>query len=246
MPLAKINNRLLYFAHIPKTGGASITDYMRKKGIVALYSRERLDWAQSTPQHLEFDISRALIPDGFADVSFAVIRDPLERVLSEYRYRATRHHDQNTVFEYLTTAKTMKVELDWDEEFQGTFDEWLDMVFYRYSKDPHTCDNHIRPQIDFIGENMKIFLFERGLQTVYRWIDAVTNTRSILVPLDQNKSRKFDIEISTKTKDKISAFYKRDYSLITALEKTSGDNHDIYGITDPVDPNTSRWSGRIV
>ncbi len=223
MPLARINNRLLHLVHIPKTGGAGITDYMRKKGEVALYSREQLTWARSTPQHLEFDVSRALIPEGFADASFAIMRDPLARLLSEYRYRVTRHNSQNAVPKRLTYFEEMKVELDWDEEFQGTFDEWVDLVFDRYLEDPHVCDNHIRPQADFIGPNMKVFLFERGLQKVYSWIDNITDTREILTPLDRNESRKFDIEISSNIKEKIRKFYKSDYSLINVLKSMSGD-----------------------
>lgn len=227
MPLARINNRLLHLVHIPKTGGAGVTDYMRKKGDVALYSREQLAWAQSTPQHLEFDVSRALIPEGFADELFAIMRDPLARLLSEYRYRVTRHSSQNPVLGRLAFSEGMKVELDWNEEFQGTFEEWVDLVFMRYKEDPRVCDNHIRPQIDFIGSNMKVFLFERGLQKVYRWIDKIADTQEVFTPLDRNESKKFDIEISDETNIKIRKLYEDDYSLINALRNMSGDYQEI-------------------
>ncbi|WP_324751974.1 sulfotransferase family 2 domain-containing protein [Roseovarius sp. Pro17] len=233
MPLARINNRLLHLVHIPKTGGASITDYMRKKGKVALYSREKLAWARSTPQHLEFDVSRTLVPEGFADVSFAIMRDPLARLLSEYRYRATRHSNQNTVLGHLTAFEGMKVELDWNEEFQGTFDEWVGLVFDRCIEVPHVCDNHIRPQTDFIGPNMKIFLFERGLQKVYRWIDKITDTHEILSPLDWNESRKFDVEVRSNTKAKIRKFYESDYLVIKTLKNTPDDYQIIKNADGP-------------
>jgi hypothetical protein len=196
---------------------------MRKKGRVALYSREQLAWAQSTPQHLEFDASRALIPEGFADASFAIMRDPLARLLSEYRYRATRCNGQNTYTGFLSGLEEIKVELDWNEEFQGTFDEWVSVVFDRCVEVPHVCDNHIRPQVDFIGLNMKVFLFERGLQKVHRWIDEVTDTPQVQDPLDRNESRKFDIEVSSKTNAKIRKFYESDYSLIDTLKNMPGD-----------------------
>ncbi|WP_138935465.1 sulfotransferase family 2 domain-containing protein [Roseovarius arcticus] len=227
MPLARINNYLLHLVHIPKTGGAGVTDYMRKKGDIALYSREQLAWAQSTPQHLEFDVSRALIPEGFADESFAIMRDPLARLLSEYRYRVTRHSSQNPISGRLSLSEGMKVELDWNEEFQGTFDEWVDHVFMKYQRDSRVCDNHIRPQIDFIGPNMKVFLFERGLQKVYRWIDEVTDTKEIFTPLDRNESRKFDIEVSRETDTKIKNLYEDDYALINALKNIPGDYQEI-------------------
>lgn len=227
MPLARINNRLLHLVHIPKTGGAGVTDYMRKKGDVALYSREQLSWAQSTPQHLEFDVSRALIPPGFADETFAIMRDPLARLLSEYRYRVTRHSTQNPASGCLAFSEELRLELDWNEEFHGTFDEWFDLVLERYSEDPRVCDNHIRPQIDFIGPDMKVFLFERGVQKVYRWIDKVTDTQEIFTPLDRNESRKFDIEISSETELKIKRLYAEDYSLISILKNMPGDYQQI-------------------
>ncbi|MEB8387847.1 sulfotransferase family 2 domain-containing protein [Rhodobacteraceae bacterium KMM 6894] len=231
MPLARINNRLLHFVHIPKTGGAGTTDYMRKKGKVALYSREQLTWARTTPQHLEFDATRALIPEGFADASFAIVRDPLARLLSEYRYRATRHNNQYTDYGHLSAVDGLKVELDWNEVFQGTFDEWVNVVFDRCIDVPHVCDNHIRPQTDFVGPNMKVFLFEKGLQKVYRWIDKFTDTPVIQTSLDWNESRKFNIDVSNKTKTKIEKFYDSDYSLIDALKNMPGDYQEI-GKTD--------------
>ncbi len=92
---------------------------------------------------------------------------------------------------------------------------------------PCACDNHIRPQIDFIGANIKVFLFERGLNRVYRWIDNVTDTPEVLSPLDRNESRKFDIEISSKTEAKIRDLYESDYSLISTLKNMPGDYQEI-------------------
>jgi len=225
VPLARINNRLLHLVHIPKTGGASITDYMRKKGEVALYSREKLEWAQSTPQHLEFETSRALIPEGFADASFAIMRNPISRLLSEYRYRATRYNSGVLPFSAPSSSDKMKVELDWGEDFYGTFDEWVDLVFERCIRFPCTCDNHIRPQSDFIGGNMKIFIFERGLEKVYRWIDRITDTQEIISSLDRNESKKFVVEVSSKTQIKIENFYQKDYCMLNSLKIMHNDYH---------------------
>lgn len=227
MPLARINHRLLHFVHVPKTGGASITDYMRKKGKVALYSREELAWAQSTPQHLEYEISRMLIPQGFADTSFSIVRDPLERLLSEFRYRATRLGSKYPLPKELTANDAIKVELDWNKEFEGTFDDWVALVFDMCAESPNACDNHIRPQIDFIGPEMKVFLFERGLQKVYNWIDQITATPAVLTPLDRNESEKIDIEVSNSTRVKINNFYERDYDLLKKLKNMTGDFQDI-------------------
>jgi hypothetical protein len=227
MPLGRINHHLLHFVHVPKTGGASVTDYMRKKGTVALYSREELAWAQSTPQHLEYEVSRMLIPQGFADASFLILRDPLERLLSEFRYRATRYDSKGPITKKLTACDEIKIELDWDQEFEGTFDEWVALVFDICAESPNACDNHIRPQVDFIGPEMKVFLFERGLQKVYNWIDTITDTPAILTPLDRNESKKFDIEVSDTARARIKEFYERDYYLISNLRNMAGDYQDM-------------------
>jgi hypothetical protein len=181
---------------------------------------------------MEFATNTVLLPEGFADETFAVIRDPIERLISEYRYRATRYSSGEKHSKDTSEGDQKTVELDWDKTFHGTFEAWVDVVFDRCFKNPRTCDNHIRPQSDFIGPNSKIFIFEKGLENVFRWIDQVTDTKYLSVPLDRNESKKFAIKISEQTKDKIKAFYETDYTLIHSLDRCSNSYQSAGGDSD--------------
>lgn len=214
MPLAKINGRLLHFIHIPKTGGSSVSSYLRAKGPVALYSRERVEWSRSTPQHIELATQSVLIPDGFADHTFAILRDPFDRLLSEYRYRALRRNHANDLPDRIGPCDKLTVEFDWEAEFHGTFDQWVERIFSGQASDPYLCDNHVRPQADFIGRTAKVFLFDDGLEPVFTWIDHITDTERALVNLDRNASSKFAIHMLDATRKMISEYYRGDFLLV--------------------------------
>lgn len=218
MPLSKINGQLLYFVHIPKTGGSCITSYLRAKGPLALYSRDPVEWSKTTPQHLDAATQRVLLPERFYDHSFAILRNPFERLLSEYRYRAMRGNHANNIPDHLTASDALTVEFDWDKAFTGTFDQWVKRIFSDQISDPYLCDNHIRPQNEFLRPTAKIFLFEDGLEQVFTWIDHVTGTERTLIALDRNTSPQFSIQILEETRKMILAFYHKDFLLIQRIQ----------------------------
>jgi hypothetical protein len=219
MPLSKINGKLLHFVHIPKTGGSCITSYLRAKGPVALYSREALDWSRTTPQHIETATQRVLLPEGFCDHRFCILRDPFERVLSEYRYRATRRNKADDLPDHIGPGDKLTVELDWTKEFCGTFDEWVQKIFSDQVIDPYLSDNHVRPQTEFTAPDLKMFLFEDGLEQVLSWIDRITNTKRATVPLDHNSSCKFSIQMLEKTRALIEDFYRKDFQFLERVKE---------------------------
>lgn len=217
MPLAKINGKLLHFVHIPKTGGSSVTSYLRAKGDVGMYSRRPIGWSRTTPQHMEYQTSKVLVPDGFSDATFTVLRDPLQRLVSEFRYRATRYNSTVGNNKQRYSGGALTVELDWNETYSGTFEEWIDVVFEKYQRDPYTCDNHIRPQTDFIGRNITAFLLEDGLEQVFRWIDNITGTKRQVTTLDSNRSANIGVQVSDRTRTIVKEFYSLDYEFISEI-----------------------------
>lgn len=219
MPIARINGRLLNFVHIPKTGGSSIKSYLMAKGPLALYTREPSEWARTTPQHIHADIYSLLIPDEFCDVRFAVVRDPLARLISEFRYRAKRCLEPSTKHCTLNDDGTVCIESHTLRKILVTFDDWVNMTFEEYRSDPYIYDNHIRPQSDFIDRDMKIFRFEYGLLHVFDWIDEFSRTRSLQLHLDRNQNFGPDFNVSHATRSQIRSFYRRDYALIEGLDR---------------------------
>ncbi len=214
MPLARVNGKLLHFVHIPKTGGSSVTSYLRTIGKVALYSRNPVDWARTTPQHMDIQTAKTLLPADFVDVRFAIMRDPLERILSEFQYRYTRLAHRAPHLHPVEADEPVTVELDWNKTFHGTFEEWVDLVFTLYERDHSACDNHIRPQSDFVDPDVKLFLFENGLGPVIEWIDKFTGAKGQATRLDRNESIVLPVNVRPGVRRRIESFYARDYDLI--------------------------------
>lgn len=194
MPIARIGPVILFFAHIPKTGGSSVEAYLRTKGAVALQFPRRLGWSKSTVQHMHARIHARLVPDDFADASFAVLRDPVDRMVSEYRHRVDRNARQRP------------------------FPDFVRAVFDAYERDPYIHDNHIRPQSEFLRDGMALFRIERGLGAVFDWIDTVTETDA--VPRDHWEKRAVapGVEVPDAIAAEIAEFYAADYAVLARLD----------------------------
>lgn len=149
MPLARIGSTLLFFVHVPKTGGTSIESYLRTKGPLGL-AGTRHGWSRTTPQHIHADIHGELVPPGLYDQGFAVIRDPKARLLSEFKMRAEplrfkpRPMGLARLAGYKAKGKAaygirLRHRIDYFD-----FDDWVTRVFEEYRRDPFYKDNHMR------------------------------------------------------------------------------------------------------
>jgi len=193
MPLARIADKLLFFAHIPKTGGSSVEAYLDAKGPVALRFRRRLGWSETTAQHMDARVHTKLVPDGFFDESFAVLRDPVARMVSEYRYRLDRFDGQRS------------------------FEDWVRAAFDAYRRDGHVYDNHIRPQAEFLRPGMVLFRLEMGLEPVFDWIDAITGTAPAPREIWEKRSVAAQVDVTDAIRDEINGFYAADFTVLDAM-----------------------------
>jgi len=236
LPLAFINGVIVYFAHVPKTGGSSIEAYLRSKGRVGLLQKETLGWSRCTAQHIERRIYAELMLDTFADTGFAVVRDPLERLKSEYRYRVDlsggkRNGDATSARRKLRRIlKTMVFRTGCGVPAGVlTFEEWVSQVFAAYPQNNYINDNHIRPQSEFIDPAHKLFRFEDGLDAVFDWIDATTNTVQMRRDHHVKKSSERGFPVSPETMRMIEDFYKDDYDVIGALDRPQPESRLVSG-----------------
>jgi len=74
MPLFKINSRIIFFVHIPKTGGTSVENTLARVGEISMHRKPFPDWVP--PQHWHAEIYETVIPKDFYDYGFLVCRNP--------------------------------------------------------------------------------------------------------------------------------------------------------------------------
>jgi len=155
MPIIRINQKLVYFAHVPRCAGTAVEAYLRQRfGPLAFLDPRHREgspedrWTRTSPQYVDRDTLGRLFPPGFFDHSFAVVRHPSDRLRSVYRFQK---YIENRI-----------------PQGQG-FLEWLATLPVPFD----TFDNHTRPMSDLVPEDAIIFRLEDGLDAVVCWLDEV-------------------------------------------------------------------------
>ena len=206
MPLYTISNSAtntevaFYFIHIPKCGGTTIETLFEQLKFNTFLApkdyRAVRKYLKLPPAH--FDLS--LIENIFridAIYSFAMVRNPYDRILSDYKWAKTKTN--NTQF------------------FQKmSFEEFCVHCFKEYSNNSGYLANHITSQHQFVSKNVnKVFKLERGLEEaieeVFTDIGLQLNNKLVLKKL--NATTDEAIQVNQKTKDSIYEFYEEDFKI---------------------------------
>ncbi|SNS75950.1 sulfotransferase family 2 domain-containing protein [Tropicimonas sediminicola] len=221
MPILRTASTTILFVHIPKAGGTSVEAYMRSKGTLSFHNSRTLPGFATTPQHFHAELMEGLFAPDFFDARFAVLRDPLARLVSEFRWRAKVPDPKYARFGLRDLSRRGKFLIHGRKLFL-TFDEWVAHVFKLYPKDPFVCGNHIRPQHEFLSGGEALFRLEDGLGPVFRWLDAATGTDASPEP-ERLKPAGFPYpEISDATDRAVREFYAEDYALLARLSADAG------------------------
>ena len=164
MPIIRASNKLIYFAHVPKCGGSAVEDYLRERfGALAFEDRQFLSvpeqrrWTRTSPQHIDIAARDRLFPAGFFDHSFAVVRHPVDRIVSAYHFQ-------------LEVERTIPVNV--------SFGDWLFKVSEELEDRPSIYDNHLRPMADIVPVDAVVFRLENGLDALVPWFDDVTGEKT--------------------------------------------------------------------
>ena len=178
MPLAHVlgddgRTRHILFAHVPKAGGSSLEDHMEARfGPLELLDR---DWEskrrgktrrlrrEPSPQHLDREALARRLGSADVDWSFALVRDPLSRLISAYRFQFHR-----------AWLRRPRMRLAGHLGFSA----WTAMALGAARRRPTLLDNHLRPQTDLLPDGAEIFRLEDGLDALSARLDAVTRTRA--------------------------------------------------------------------
>lgn len=178
MPSLTFSDRLIWFAHCPKAGGTSVEHFM-----VAHWGDAvgHLHWGwdvwwkaggwrvadpPNSPQHLIWADAVQKLPRA-PDTVFAVVRDPVARMASEYRWQRGKRRGSRL-------GKLLA---------HLPFTVWIRLMLALARHYPSGFDNHLRPQADFIPETAHVFRLEDGLDPVLHWLAQETGLhRDISVP----------------------------------------------------------------
>lgn len=186
MPLIRINGRVVFFVHIPKTGGTSIENTLAGVGQIALHRKPFADWVP--PQHWHAEIYSITVPSGFYDMGFLVCRNPYVRLVSEFRHRARN-----------------------DDIKAAGFDGWAAAILDEYARDPYVLYNHIRPQSEFHTKGIEIHRFEDGLQAAVDQVASFCALSRTPKMRRDNVSPRVAVEMSRTTAKRIASFYAADF-----------------------------------
>lgn len=143
MPIVEIQNKRLLFIHVPKTGGSAIERLFSEHGTVAFErSDDRALDTPCIPRHYHGEPLSRLFSQEMFDYVFMVVRDPVDRIISDYRY-------------YVKRKKR--------EKRPPNFSFWLRYRLWRARRNPWYMDNHFRPQHEFECLDATVFRYEDGL-----------------------------------------------------------------------------------
>lgn len=200
MPVLRISDKLVYYAHVPKCAGTSVEAYLEARfGQLAFLDRRQFSWPKKTlwsvtsPQHIDVTSLERLFPSGFFDNSFAVVRHPVSRISSAFAYNRD------------TIGRIFK---------PISFDMWLWRLEYKLKIDHHFFDNHFLPQADLIPEGTAVFRLEDSLEKLVAYIDALSgDTRDDLKLGHENKSVS-GISATRSQIRRIERIYAKDYEAL--------------------------------
>lgn len=194
MPVFETEKGLIFFSHIPKCAGMSIekgfSGYPTHLKNPYLHGKNQLGFPCS-PQHFHAEIIQKMFNARHFQYTFSVVRNPFDRVSSEYRFRAD-------------IAKRQNREI-------ANFDLWLQHSLQKYHADPYILDNHLRPQVQFLLPDMKVLKLEIGLVEIFKVIQEDIPGLSLDPPTHANVSNSSIPELSPKSIALITQMYSEDF-----------------------------------
>lgn len=179
MPVYSISGYDILFMQIPKTGSTAIAHVLSSAGETRFYASIQKGRRLLRPRHATRDLINEFYTSSMFDASIAVVRNPIDRMLSQYRYQRRKSglHKANLL----------------------SFNIWLRMSLAQFRRDPGYRDNHFRSQLDFITEKCKVFRFEDGLERPLAYLESITGVDLTSKLLIKNASPSINVSYSEKS-----------------------------------------------
>lgn len=189
MPHIFTDQLSIQFIHIPKTGGTTIENWMSILGQLNAYQPKVASFMKCSPQHLTYEEIKLIIGYKF-DFVFTIVRNPYDRLESEYFFRTGHESD------------ALKL----------GFSPWLLDQLEQYKKYKHFADNHFRPQTHFLSSEInKIYRLEDGMDNIINDIKELNGIANSDPIVSKNVSKRHHIHWSVEAINKVNRIYFDDF-----------------------------------
>jgi hypothetical protein len=189
MPVFTKNAIKVLYVHVPRTAGSSVQKYFETNGYEVSYFDEgarNLYKGLCASQHIEAKLILEEFDLSEFQYIFSVFRDPVERLVSEYKWRCSEGGERYPDFPY-----------------------WVEWIFRCYEENNYVNDNHIRPQHEFYFEECEVFDFNDISNLPQKLSDRIGLELSR--ELGKENSSSFSFSMDEKCLNHIRDFYKKDY-----------------------------------
>ena len=202
MPVFNKGNKNYLFIHVPKTGGSSIEELFVRSGFKmdlfgitesSMYVTEK--GSRIPLQHLHSELLLETINWSEINYSFMIYRDPVERIISDYKFRTTY----------------------FEKECKLNADDWIIKTLNEYKEDNSIKHNHIRPQNEFYIEGCDVYDFKDIGSMGQILSKSIEGLENINTPHENKSRRKCTIKDSTV--ECIKNFYRKDYEWFESITK---------------------------
>ena len=191
MPILSVAGKTILFIHVPKTGGRAVEQHFKEHGNVSFeHTLGRELGLRCVPMHFHGALLESLFHPSLFDHVFMVVRNPIDRAVSDFRYLVRRRQLADN---------------------PPNFSRWLRYRLFRASLNPYYMDNHFRPQLEFECFDTAVYRFEDGLSAPIVDMNAKLGTQ---VPEDLprvNEAAPVEVHVREADKELIYGRYREDF-----------------------------------
>lgn len=193
MPVYRIGGKNVLFIHVPKTAGMAIGAHLGSFGPAVFEERVAFRGGTFGPRHQPASVLKSVYFPEMIDYAFMVVRHPVARLVSEYRYQ--RRHG---------TFQFSRLRM-------FGFDAWLRYALFRLKSNPNWRVGHFRPQGLYECFESEVFRYEDGLDKVSERVSVFTGVAISDRPAPTNVSKVRPVNISQASLDLIADYYSSDF-----------------------------------